>query len=88
MASALAATRDWIDSLGPLDPYAEVLAASALALAANVDDPPPTESGYMSIAPFANSLRATISQLREVAGARGDDEGGWGEVIPLTSASA
>ncbi|GGL27598.1 hypothetical protein GCM10012283_07250 [Phycicoccus endophyticus] len=85
MASVLERTSDWIASLGELDPYAAVLAAAALELAANVDDPPVTQSGTASIAPYVNSLRTTMEKLREATGAEdGDDEGGWGglHVIP------
>ena len=78
VSSVHSATSDWIDSLGELDPYAKVLAATALELAANVDDPPTTQSGAASIAPYANALRSTIEKLREVAGADEDNgEGGW-----------
>ncbi|WP_157577291.1 hypothetical protein [Phycicoccus jejuensis] len=81
MTSVHAKTSDWIDSLGELDPYAEVLAAAALELASNIDDPPRTQSGTASIAPFVNALRVTMEKLREATSAEdGDEEGGWGEL--------
>lgn len=85
MAGVLDATNTWIDSLGDLDPFHQVLAETARELAANVDDPPRTANGGVaSIAPYAGQLRATLALMRkELAGAESDDDGGWGQVVPI-----
>lgn len=89
MGRVLTATRNYVASLGALDAYATVLAEAAIELAANVDEPPVSRSGAAeSVAPFVNSLRATLASLKEAASAdKGEDDGGWGEVLPLSTAS-
>ena len=82
MGDIYAETEALIDALGDLNAHGSALAAAALTLAGDADDPPMTATGQQaSRSPIVNAWRATVAELVERGRLRAsnDDEGEAGD---------